>query len=93
MLVIKSNLDGAATLPMGDLVNMLNRLGFSATGQEAGIRDYIATLKNKNSDMIADVNDDQVMFTTMPKDANAEEQSGEEVKRMAVKQARKELGL
>lgn len=93
MLVIKANLDGNTTLPMNDLVDMLNRLGFAATGQEAGIRDYVATLKNKSSDMIADVSDDEIMFTTMPKSTDSDEESEDDVKRMAVKQARKELGL
>lgn len=93
MLVIKSSIDGAASLPMAELVNMLNRLGFAASGQESGIRDYIATIKNKNPDMVADVNDDEVMFATMPTGTDTEEENQDKVSDMALKQARKELGL
>lgn len=93
MLIIKSSIDGATSLSMSDLANMLDRLGFSASGQEAGIRDYIVTLKNRNPDLVADVNDDEIMFSTMPKGSDTEQQSADDVKQMALKQARKKLGL
>lgn len=93
MLLVRANLEGKATLPMPELVSMLDRLGYSAQGQERGIRDYIATIKNKNSELVADVNDDEVIMTTMTSPEADTEQNEKEVSNMATKQARKALGL
>lgn len=93
MLLVRANLEGAATVPMSELVAMLDRLGFSAQGQERGIRDYIATIKNKNSELVADVNDDEVVMTTMTSPDSEAEENEEEVSKMALKQAKKALGL
>ena len=93
MMVIQAHLRGQAKLPMDDLINMLTRLGFSAAGQAQGIRDYVATLKNKNSDLVADVNDNEITLTTMPSDDNAAEKNAEKTTKMAQKYSRQELGL
>ncbi len=94
MLLVRANLEGRANIPMPDLISMLQRLGYSAQGQERGIRDYIATVKNKNSDLVADVNDDEVIMTTMTSTGDEESaKNAEQVSKMATKQARKELGL
>lgn len=93
MLLVRANLEGKATLPMPELVDMLDRLGYSAQGQERGIRDYISTIKNKNSELVADVNDDEVIMTTMTSPEDEADQNAEEVTKMATKQARKSLGL
>lgn len=93
LLLVRANLEGVSKLPMAELVDMLDRLGYSAQGQERGIRDYISTIKNKNADLVADVNDDEVIMTTItaPEDAAAENEK--EISQMAIKQARKSLGL
>lgn len=93
MLVIKAHMDGQASLPMGELVSMLSRLGFAAQGQEASIRDFIVSLKNKNADLVSDVNDKEVMLTTIPTGAEDGEANAEKVNQMAIKKARQELGL
>lgn len=93
MLVIKAHMDGQANLPMGQLVNMLSKLGFAAQGQEAGIRDYIVSLKNKNADLVADVNDKEIMLTTIPTGSEDGNANAEKVSQMAIKKARQELGL
>jgi len=95
MLVIKAQNDGLSTLPMQDLINNLNRMGFSATNQVNGIRGLIATFKGKNPNLVADVNNDQVILTKTPS-ADTEkqaQQNKEKVGKDAVKQARKDLGL
>ena len=45
MLLIKSQNDGVATLPMQELVQRLNKMGFSASNQIDAIRGLIATFK------------------------------------------------
>lgn len=93
MLLVRANLEGTSTLPMSDLVSMLDRLGYSASGQERGIRDYIATVKNKNSDLVADVNDDEVIMTTMTSPEEQSDENEKEIEKMALKQAKKATGL
>lgn len=93
MLVVKAHMDGKANLPMAELVGMLSRLGYSAQGQESSIRDFIVGLKNKNSDLVSDVNDKEVMLTTIPTDAEDSEANADKVKDMAIDKARKALGL
>lgn len=95
MLLIKAQNDGLAKLPMADLVQRLNRMGFSATNQVDAIRGLISTFKAKNNELVADVNNDEVMLTTIPS-ADTEDQAEknkEIVDKDAVKQARKDLGL
>jgi hypothetical protein len=93
MLLVRANLEGASTLPMADLVDMLDRLGYSAQGQERGIRDYIATVKNRNPSLVADVNDDEVIMTTMTSPEDESEENEDKVSKMALKQVRKAMGL
>lgn len=93
MLVIKAHMDGRASLPMNELVSMLSRLGFAAQGQQSSIKDFVVSLKNKNTDLVADVNDKQVMLTTIPTGAEDGEANAEKVNQMAIKKARQELGL
>lgn len=93
MLLVRANLEGTSILPMSDLVTMLDRLGYSARGQERGIRDYIATVKNKNSDLVADVSDNEVTMTTMTSPDEESEENAEKVSKMALKQVKKDMGL
>lgn len=95
MLLIKGQNDGLAKMPMADLVQRLNRMGFSATNQVDAIRGLIATFKAKNNDLVADVNNDEIMLTTVPS-ADTEDQAEknkETVDKDAMDQARKDLGL
>lgn len=95
MLLIKGQNDGLAKMPMVDLVQRLNRMGFSATNQVDAIRGLIATFKAKNNDLVADVNNDEIMLTTVPS-ADTEDQAEknkETVDKDAMDQARKDLGL
>jgi len=95
MLVIKAQDDGLNTLPMQDLVNTLNHMGFSATGRVNAIRGLIATFKAKNPSLIADVNNDEVILTSIPSADTVDqvEQNKEKVGKDAVSQAKKDLGL
>jgi len=95
MLLIKSQNDGVATLPMQELVQRLNRMGFSASNQIDAIRGLIATFKAKNNELVADVSNDKIMLSTTPTADTQDqaEQNKETVGRDAVKQARKDLGL
>jgi len=95
MLIIKAHDDGLVKLPMNQLVDTLNRMGFSASGQVDAIRGLISTFKAKNNDLIADVNNSEIMLTTIPT-ADTEDQAQankEKVGKDAVSQARKDLGL
>lgn len=95
MLLIKGQNDGLAKMPMADLVQRLNRMGFSATNQVDAIRGLISTFKAKNSELVADVNNDEIMLTTVPS-ADTEDQAEknkETVDKDAMDQARKDLGL
>ena len=95
MLLIKGQNDGLAKMPMADLVQRLNRMGFSATNQVDAIRGLISTFKAKNNDLVADVNNDEIMLTTVPS-ADTEDQAEknkETVDKDAMDQARKDLGL
>lgn len=93
MLVLKAHLTGQSTLPMDDLIQMLTRLGFSAAGQQQAIRDFISTIKNKNPDLVADVNNNEIILTTMPSADNAAEKNAEKTSQMAQKYSKQELGL
>lgn len=95
MLLIKGQNDGLAKMPMADLVQQLDRMGFSARNQIDAIRGLISTFKAKNNNLVADVNNDEIMLTTVPS-ADTEDQAeknAEIVDKDAVKQARKDLGL
>lgn len=95
MLIIKGQSDGVATIPMQELVQKLNNMGFSAAGQVDAIRGLIATFKVKNNNLVADVNNNEVILTTVPT-ADTEEQAAqnkETVSKDAIAQARKELGI
>ena len=95
MLVIKAQDDGLVKLPMKQLVDTLNRMGYSASGQVDAIRGLISTFKAKNNDLVADVNNDEIMLTTVP-NADTEDQAmanKEKVGKDAVSQAKKDLGL
>lgn len=95
MLIIKGQSDGKAKIPMDELVNSLNRMGFSAGGQVDAIRGLIATFKAKNNDLVADVNNKEVTLTTVPT-ADTEEKAEDnkiQVNKDATAQARKDLGL
>jgi len=78
---------------MAELVGMLSRLGFSAQGQESSIKDFVIGLKNKNSDLVSDVNDKEIMLTTIPTGNQDADANADQVKKMAIKKARQELGL
>lgn len=95
MLIIKAQSDGLTTIPMNQLTGNLNKMGYNASGQVDAIRQLISTFKAKNNDLVADVNNDQVMLTTVP-GADTEEktqQDKEKVSSDAVSQARKDLGI
>ena len=95
MLLIKGQNDGLTTIPMQDLVQRLNKMGFSAGNQVDAIRGLIATFKAKNNSLVADVNNNDIMLTTVPT-ADTEDQAlknQETVSKDATKQARKDLGL
>jgi hypothetical protein len=95
MLIIKGQNDGVAKLPMQKLVNDLTRMGFSAAGQVDAIRGLISTFKAKNNDLVADVNNDEVILTTIP-GADTEDQAAQnkvKVSKDAISQARKDLGI
>jgi hypothetical protein len=95
MLIIKGQNDGLAKIPMHKLVTDLSRMGFSAAGQVDAIRGLISTFKAKNNDLISDVNNDEVLLTTVPS-ADTEdkaEQNKISVSKDATAQARKDLGL
>lgn len=95
MLLIKGQNDGVATLPMQDLVQRLNKMGFSASNQIDAIRGLIATFKAKNNDLVADVSNDNVVLSTVPNADTVDqaEQNKETVGKDAMAQARKDLGL
>lgn len=95
MLLIKGQNDGVAKLPMQELVQRLNRMGFSASNQIDAIRGLISTFKAKNNDLVADVSNNEIMLTTMPTadTVDQSEKNKETVGKDAVKQARKDLGL
>ena len=95
MLIIKGQNDGVAKIPMNDLVQNLNKMGFSASGQVDAIRGLISTFKAKNNDLVADVNNDEVILTTVP-GADTEQQAAhnqQKVSKDAISQARKDLGI
>lgn len=95
MLIIKGQNDGLAKIPMGDLVNSLNKMGFSASGQVDAIRGLIANFKVKNNELVADVNSDEVTLSTVP-GADTKDQAmhnKEKVSTDAISQARKDLGI
>jgi hypothetical protein len=95
MLIIKNQNDGVAKIPMNDMVDQLNRMGFSAAGQVNAIRGLIATFKAKNNNLVADVNNNEIILTTVPSadtEAQAEENKNK-VNKDAISQARKDLGI
>jgi hypothetical protein len=95
MLIIKGQNDGVAKIPMKDLVQNLNRMGYSASGQVDAIRGLIATFKAKNNDLVADVNNDEITLTTVPSADTQDqaEQNKVKINKDATAAARKELGL
>jgi hypothetical protein len=95
MLVIKGQSDGLTTIPMKQLVGDLNRMGYSASGNVDAIRQLISTFKAKNNNLVADVNNDAVILTTVPTADNKDkaQQNKEKVSKDAVSQAQKELGI
>lgn len=95
MLIIKGQNDGVAKIPMKDLVQNLNRMGYSASGQVDAIRGLIATFKAKNNDLVADVNNDEITLTTVPSADTQDqaEQNKVQINKDATAAARKELGL
>lgn len=93
MFLIRASLDGKDTLPMEELVDSLSKLGFQSRGQETGIRNYITTLKNKNPDLVSDVNDTDIILTTMPSDPGDAEENEDKVDDMALKNAKADLGI
>jgi len=95
MLIIKNQNDGVAKIPMNVMVDQLNRMGFSAAGQINAIRGLIATFKAKNNNLVADVNNNEIILTTVPSadtEAQAEENKNK-VNKDAISQARKDLGI
>lgn len=95
MLLIKGQNDGMAKMPMQDMVQRLNKMGFSASNQIDAIRGLISTFKAKNNDLIADVNNNEIILTTAPTADTIDqaEQNKEIVSKDATAQARKDLGL
>jgi hypothetical protein len=95
MLLIKGQNDGVAKMPMQDMIQRLNKMGFSASNQVDAIRGLISTFKAKNNDLVADVNNNDIMLTTVPTADTADqaEQNKEVVGKDAVTQARKDLGI
>jgi hypothetical protein len=95
MLIIKGQNDGLTSIPMKQLTSDLSRMGYNASNNVDAIRQLISTFKAKNNDLVADVNNDQVMLSTIPS-ADTEKQAAqnkEKVSKDAVGQARKALGL
>jgi hypothetical protein len=95
MLIIKGQSDGVAKIPMQELVQKLNNMGYSAAGQVDAIRGLIASFKVKNNDLVSDVSNNEVILTTVPT-ADTEEQAAqnkEKVSKDAIGQARKDLGI
>ena len=95
MLIIKGQNDGLTTIPMNQLTSDLSRMGYNASNNVDAVRQLISTFKAKNKNLVADVNNDQVMLTTMPTADNQDKvkQDKEKVSKDAVGQARKALGL
>jgi hypothetical protein len=94
MLLVKAHMDGRTSLPMADLKTMLNRMGYSASGQGDGIRNLIVGIKNKNPDLVADVNSNEVILTNIPNaDADTSKKNAEKVSNVATSKAMKDLGL
>lgn len=93
MMVLKAHLDGQSTLPLDSLINSLTKLGFSAAGQQQGIRNFIVAMKNKNPDLIADVSNQEIVLTTMPSAEEDQQDNADKVNNMARKYSRQELGL
>lgn len=95
MLIIKGQNDGAAKLPMKDLINSLNKMGFSASGRANSIRQLVAVFKTKNNNLIADVNNDMITLTTVPSADTPDqaEQNKADVSATATAAAMKEIGL
>lgn len=95
MLLIKSQNDGMAKMPMQDMVQRLNRMGFSASNQIDAIRGLISTFKAKNNDLVADVNNNEIILTTAPgaDTVDQAEQNKDIVSKDATAQARKDLGI
>jgi len=93
MFLIRASLDGKDSLPMEELVGMLSKLGFQANGQETGIRNYITTLKGKNPDLVSDVNDTEIILTTIVSDPGDAEDNEEKVGDMALSNAKADLGI
>lgn len=92
-MVLKAHLDGQSTLPLDSLINSLTKLGFSAAGQQQGIRNFIVAMKNKNPDLIADVSNQEIVLTTMPSAEEDQQDNADKVNNMARKYSRQELGL
>ena len=95
MLLIKGQNDGVAKIPMQSLVQSLNKMGFSASGQIDAIRGLISTFKAKNNNLVADVNNNEIMLTTVPT-ADTEDKAEEnkvKINKDATAAAKKELGL
>ena len=95
MLLIKGKNDGVAKMPMQSLVQSLNKMGFSASGQIDAIRGLISTFKAKNNNLVADVNNNEIMLTTIPT-ADTEDKAEEnkvKINKDATAAAKKELGL
>lgn len=65
MLIIKGHSDGVAKIPMSDLINSLSGMGFGASNQVDAIRSLISVFKTKNNDLISDVNNNEVVLTTV----------------------------
>ena len=95
MLIIKGQNDGLTTIPMKQLTSDLSRMGYNASNNVDAVRQLISTFKAKNKNLVADVNNDQIMLTTMPTADNQDKvkQDKEKVSKDAVGQARKALGL
>ena len=95
MLLIKGKNDGVAKMPMQSLVQSLNKMGFSASGQIDAIRGLISTFKAKNNNLVADVNNNEIMLTTI-QTADTEDKAEEnkvKINKDATAAAKKELGL
>lgn len=95
MMIIKGQNDGVAKMPMSELIDNLNKMGYSASGQVNAIRGLISTFKAKNNDLVSDVSNDEITLTTVPgaDTADQAQYNQKKVSADATKQARKDLGL
>lgn len=94
MLIVKANAQGRDVIPMSELQQTLARLGYNAAAQPSALKNFIVALKNKFGNLVADVNDTEVVLSKLPDPEEEEtEKQEDDVKQQATANARKALGL